>query len=148
MPVYSNNPARGRTAVRALIAKGLGYTDEATAFPRRGGDARQIIKAAIGGIATSDTSPDVGTIATEFFGAVVAGALIGKLPLRQIQFHVRMLAMTQGTTGYWIGQGSPKPLSRPTLTGSLYPEPPEMRHADCHHSRIVALQQHRGAAAT
>lgn len=99
-PVYTNSPLKGRTATRALIAKSLGYANESDGFHRWGADSSRIVKAAISGITTSETSPDQGVIATEFFDAVAAGALIGKLPLRQIPFHVRMLALTSGVRSH------------------------------------------------
>lgn len=37
--------------------------------------------------------------------------IIGRLNLRPIPTNVRLIEQTQGGTGYWVGQGAPKPLT-------------------------------------
>jgi HK97 family phage major capsid protein len=117
MTIHSTGP---RSFVRAAIMKGLHVAPdiaEEYATSRWGAfAATEITKAAAGGVTTSDTGK---TPAHEFFDAVVEQSIIGKLVgLRRVPFVTRMLAMTNGSRGYWTGEGKPRPLSKLTLAGS------------------------------
>ena len=39
--------------------------------------------------------------------------------LRRVPFRTILASQTAGTTGYWVGEGQPKPVSKPTF-GSTY----------------------------
>jgi HK97 family phage major capsid protein len=54
---------------------------------------------------------DPTNLAAEFIEFLRPATIIGKLNLRSIPFNVRMIEQTQGGTGYWVGQGAPKPLT-------------------------------------
>lgn len=58
-------------------------------------------------------------LANEFIEFLRPMTIIGRLPkLRRVPFNIRMGSMTAGTTGYWVGQAKPIPVSKAT-TGSL-----------------------------
>lgn len=58
-------------------------------------------------------------MASEFIEYLRPMTIIGQLQgLRRVPFNIRMGSMTGGTTGYWVGQGKPIPVSKGT-TGSL-----------------------------
>lgn len=49
----------------------------------------------------------------EFIELVRPLTIIGRIPgLRRVPFNVRMGSQTTGSTGYWVGQGKPIPVSR------------------------------------
>jgi HK97 family phage major capsid protein len=47
----------------------------------------------------------------EFIEFLRPATIIGRLNLRNVPTNVRMIEQTQGGTGYWVGQGAPKPLT-------------------------------------
>ncbi len=47
----------------------------------------------------------------EFVEFLRPATIIGRLNLRSIPTNVRLIEQTQGGTGYWVGQGAPKPLT-------------------------------------
>lgn len=112
---------RGRTFARGAIVKAMGSHSEEQAhniaMHRWGsGMAGAIAKATVASITTTDTG---NVAAREFMGLVAEQSVIGRLSgLRRIPFNVRMLKLTAGATGYWVGQAKPKPLSKPVMTGS------------------------------
>jgi HK97 family phage major capsid protein/HK97 family phage prohead protease len=80
------------------------------------------IKAAVPAGTTTDTSwasalVDPTNLAEEFIEYLRPATIIGKFgtgnipSLRRVPFNVRMIEQTQGGTGYWVGQGAPKPLT-------------------------------------
>ncbi|MGQ7816808.1 phage major capsid protein [Metapseudomonas furukawaii] len=75
-----------------------------------------VAKAAV----SSVLQPDLGeTAAVEFFGLVMERSLLGRMTgLRRVPFYRRMLKMVAGSTGYWVSQGKPIPLSKPSISGS------------------------------
>ncbi len=106
-----------RNFIRSLIAQSVGKSEPEAYAKARWGDyeGNHIGKAAVLSVLSSELSHD----ASEFFDAVRANAIIGKLTgLREIPFFVRMLAATNGAQGYWTSQGSSKPLSKPVIEGS------------------------------
>lgn len=74
------------------------------------------IKAAVPAGTTSQTTwasalVDPTNLPGEFIEFLRPATIIGKLNLRRVPFNVRMIEQTQGGTGYWVGQGAPKPLT-------------------------------------
>jgi HK97 family phage major capsid protein/HK97 family phage prohead protease len=47
----------------------------------------------------------------EFIEFLRPATIIGRLNLRSVPTNVRLIEQTQGGTGYWVGQGAPKPLT-------------------------------------
>jgi HK97 family phage major capsid protein len=55
----------------------------------------------------------------EFINFLRPMTVLGRLQgMRRVPFNVRIGSLTSGTTGYWVGQGQPVPMSKGT-TGSL-----------------------------
>jgi len=110
---------RGRAFIRAKCAQfNGGDLENMTAFAaaRWPAEAITIAKAAQAAV----TSGDIGTPeAAEFLNAVreksVLGGLVGTRPMA---FNKRMLARTNGATGFWVGEAAPVPLQKVVLTGS------------------------------
>lgn len=80
------------------------------------------IKAAVPAGTTTQTTwasalVDPTNLADEFIEFLRPATIIGKFgtgnipALRALPFNVRMIEQTQGGTGYWVGQGAPKPLT-------------------------------------
>lgn len=115
---------KGRVFVRSLIARGLvGPTGSeehirGCAVTRWGAyHADAIVKSAVSALTSGDTGTD--SAKAEFFNLVRERSVLGQMQdLRKVPFNVRMLAVTAGARGYWVGQANSKPLSKPTLTGS------------------------------
>lgn len=102
---------------RALIAKALSGEIESFALQRWGVEGPAVIKAAVGAVTSADTGNEA---AAEFFNLVREASLIGRLSgLRPVPWHVRMLAMTAGATGYWVAEHALIPLSKSTLAGAI-----------------------------
>lgn len=87
----------------------------------------QVMKAAVpagSSTATEWAAPlvDPTNLAAEFIEYLRPATIIGKFgttingvaypSLRAIPFNVRMVEQTEGGTGYWVGQGAPKPLTK------------------------------------
>jgi HK97 family phage major capsid protein len=54
-------------------------------------------------------------LANEFIEFLRPMTIVGRLPkLRRVPFNIRMGSMTGGTTGYWVGQAKPIPVSKAT----------------------------------
>jgi HK97 family phage major capsid protein len=57
-------------------------------------------------------------VANEFIDYLRPMTLLGRIQgFRRVPFNIRVGSQTAGGTGYWVGQGAPIPLSKPT-TGS------------------------------
>lgn len=80
------------------------------------------MKAAVPAGTTTNTTwanalVDPTNLAGEFIEYLRPATIIGKFgtgvipSLRRVPFNVRMIEQTQGGTGYWVGQGAPKPLT-------------------------------------
>jgi HK97 family phage major capsid protein/HK97 family phage prohead protease len=54
---------------------------------------------------------DQTTLASEFIEYLRPQTIIGRLNLRRVPFNVRIPRQTGGGTGYWVGEGAPKPLT-------------------------------------
>lgn len=106
----TNYLPRGAAYSRAAIAKALELSDVG-ARSRWGHD---VVKSAVSAM----TSTDFGTPeAMEFFDQVLAGTIVGRLPLRRVPFRIRTITVTGGATGYWVGQGKHRPLSKAAVLG-------------------------------
>jgi len=82
-----------------------------------------VLKAAVAAGTTTDATwagpfVEYQTLASEFIEFLRPQTILGKFgangipALRQVPFNVRMLAQTSGGSGYWVGQGAPKPLTQ------------------------------------
>lgn len=74
------------------------------------------IKAAVPAATTTNTTwasalVDPTNLPGEFIEYLRPATIIGKMNFRSLPFNVRMIEQTQGGTGYWVGQGAPKPLT-------------------------------------
>jgi HK97 family phage major capsid protein/HK97 family phage prohead protease len=84
----------------------------------------RILKAAVAGGTTTDPTwagalvPDYPTFAGDFAEFLRPQTIIGKFgmngipSLRRVPFNVRILGQTSGGSGYWVGQSSPKPVTK------------------------------------
>jgi hypothetical protein len=119
MNTFLSNPP-GRNFVRGLIARTIAGESEENivsfARGRWGHQADQVIKSAVAALNLGQPDLD----AREFFGLVREQSVLGRLVgLRRVPFNVRMLSVQTGSNGYWVSQAAPKPLSKPTLAGSV-----------------------------
>jgi HK97 family phage major capsid protein/HK97 family phage prohead protease len=78
--------------------------------------AGYIQKTAVAGGLTTDSTwaaelAEVQTLNGEFIEYLRHQTILGKLNLRRYPFNVRVPRQTTGGTGYWVGQGKPKPLT-------------------------------------
>jgi HK97 family phage major capsid protein/HK97 family phage prohead protease len=74
------------------------------------------LKAAVPAATTTDSTwagalVDPTNLPGEFIEFLRPETIIGRLNLRGIPTNVRLIEQTQGGTGYWVGQGAPKPLT-------------------------------------
>lgn len=82
---------------------------------------KHVIKAAVAAASTTDSAwagPLVtyNNLQNEFLELLRPKTLIGRIPgLRAVPFNVKVPSETGETTGYWVGQGSPKPVSAGAL---------------------------------
>lgn len=77
----------------------------------------QVQKAAVAAGTTTDSTwaaPLVyaNTFAGDFIGYLRPRTLIGQAQFRPAPFNVRIAGATSGGTGYWVGQGKPKPVTK------------------------------------
>lgn len=124
--------ARGRNFTRSVLlrAGGCGLDVDSirqTALTRWGPvGAEDIAKAAVSALGTSDTG-NQSPAAVEFFDLVRAQSIYGRLTgLRKIPFRVRMIRMTGGSRGYWVGQAKPIPVSKAALLNTAGIEPAQV----------------------
>lgn len=54
---------------------------------------------------------DQTNLASEFIEYLRPMTIVGQLDLRRVPFNIRVVGQTSGGTGYWVGQGAPKPLT-------------------------------------
>lgn len=101
------------------IAISKGWGDEIAGVLKMPRDIVQ--KAAVAGGSTTDSTwaaPLVtyNNMQNEFIELLRPRTLIGRIPgIRQVPFNVKVPRETGETTAYWVGQGSPKPVSRGAL---------------------------------
>ncbi|TGT76733.1 MULTISPECIES: phage major capsid protein [unclassified Mesorhizobium] len=103
----------------ADIALSRGWGDEIANVLRLPRDI--IEKAAVTGGSTTDSSW-AGALVTyqnlqnEFIDLIRPRTIIGRIPgIRQVPFNIKVPRETGETTAYWVGQGSPKPVSKGAL---------------------------------
>lgn len=67
---------------------------------------------------------NVSSIAADFVEYLRPMTIIGQFgnngipSLRRVPFRTILASQTAGTTGYWVGEGQPKPVSKPTFTST------------------------------
>jgi HK97 family phage major capsid protein len=128
LPVSS--APKGRDFVRAAIALAISPENPANALPyacERWGDKAApafLVKAAIEGGGTDTWGENIAGVSAvrEFFEAVAEQSLVGKLAgLRRPPLNVRTVVATTSSTGYWVSQGSPKPVSKLSFSDDTLP---------------------------
>jgi HK97 family phage major capsid protein/HK97 family phage prohead protease len=108
---YGDHPAE--------IAKSRGWGDDLVSVLRMPRDV--IEKAAVSGGSTTDSTwagPLVvyQNLQQEFIELLRPKTIIGRIPgIRQVPFNIKVPRETGETTAYWVGQGSPKPVSKGAL---------------------------------
>jgi len=106
----------------ALVSGGSALEIAKARYPNQG-RIHTILKAAVaGGTTTDDTwaGPLVyaQTLVSEFVEYLRPLTIVGKFgqgnipSLRRVPFNVRITGQTSGGTGYWVGQGAAKPLTK------------------------------------
>lgn len=120
--------ARERGMPPADIAKQMFHdTPEVEMVLRAGIDATNIAdmllqRAAVTPMSTTDGSSGgnylvvAENLASEFFELLRAATILGRIPgLRRVPFNITVPRQLTDPTGYWVGQGDQKPVSRFTL---------------------------------
>lgn len=99
----------------ADIAISRGWGDDVVSVLRT---PKNVIKTAIAAASTTD-STWAGPLVTynnmqeEFIELLRPMSVLSRIPnLRRVPFNIKVPRETSGTTGYWVGQGSPKPVSK------------------------------------
>ena len=107
--------ARGNTSQALEIAK--------QRYPSQG-RVHAILKAAVAAGTTTDPTwagalvPDYPAFAGDFVEFLRPQTILGKFgqggvpSLRRVPFNIRIAGQTSGGTGYWVGQGAAKPLTK------------------------------------
>jgi HK97 family phage major capsid protein/HK97 family phage prohead protease len=134
---------KGTGFVRLIASKWLGYqrglpaadiakqmfhdTPEVEMVLRAGIDATNVAdillqRAAVTPMSTTDGSSGgnylvvAENLASEFFELLRASTILGRIPgLRRVPFNITVPRQLTDPTGYWVGQGDVKPVSRFTL---------------------------------
>ena len=113
---------RGRSFVRGMILRSTGITERQhlmEAATERWGShqAETITRAAIAPVMSGDLGDNAA--ASEFISLVKERSIYGRMAgLRRIPFDRRVVGITTGATGYWVGEAKPKPISRPVVEGT------------------------------
>lgn len=110
---------RGRSFIRLKLAQwgGGGSAEHTNTFAsaRWPTEGFAISKAAVAAITTGDIGPEM----VEYVGAVRERSVIGGLAgTRPVAFLKRMIARTNGVTGFWAGEATPAPMLKAVLAGS------------------------------
>lgn len=119
-PVSINTGPRGRTFIRGVMVADrileIGAERTLEVIERNWGalESVNIHKAAQAALTLGADD----FAAREFLNEVIEKSAIGKLQARRVPFNVRMLKMTTGARGYWVGQGKPVPVSQQSLQGA------------------------------
>lgn len=61
------------------------------------------------------------TFGGDFIEYLRARTLIGQAQFRSVPFNVRIVGQTSGGTGYWVGQGKPKPVTKFDFNATTIP---------------------------
>jgi HK97 family phage major capsid protein/HK97 family phage prohead protease len=130
----SRNPAQTYITVRDNRPPGIGFARKVMCqvvgkidqrppqdiakerYPDDAGLVASFVKGAVPAGTTTETvwaSPLVypTNLESEFIDYLRPMTIIGKLSLHPVPFNVRFVSQTSGGTGYWVGQGQPKPLT-------------------------------------
>jgi len=111
--------AKGSTPQALEIARAR-YPDQ--------GRIATVLKAAVNAGTTTDPTwagslVEYQQFSGDFIEFLRPATIIGKFglagipSLRRVPFNVRLVGQTSGGTGYWVGQGAPKPLTKPCGSG-------------------------------
>lgn len=111
--------ARGRNFTRAVMLRAADVSDPQAVANAQWGPAQAdaIVRAAV----TPMSADDVGTTpaVAEFMQLVRDQSIYGRLAgLRKVPFNVPAPRIVSGSTGHWVGEAKPKPLSKPAVMGS------------------------------
>ena len=143
-PAASATPGAGVITVRSNLEPGIGFARFAKAMYLAGGNpslAEALIKEQKGwadqregllqltkaAVAAGDTTTAgwaselvyAQNLVNEFIEYLRPMTIIGQINnWRRVPFNVRMGSMTGGTTGYWVGQGAPIPMSKGTTSST------------------------------
>lgn len=119
------NPSRGTTFVRVIKSLGVAKGDAgaAVAFAESQdwsnvADVVQSIQAsAVTATGTADVAPPT-PASFDLAEFVRPMTILGKLTgLRRVPARVRLISAAAGSTGYWSGEATPRPISRLTFEG-------------------------------
>jgi HK97 family phage major capsid protein len=61
------------------------------------------------------------TFGGDFIEFLRAQTLVGRASFRRVPFNVRIAGQNGGTTGYWVGQGKAKPVSKASFNATTVP---------------------------
>lgn len=81
-------------------------------------EVHMALKAAVGAGTTLDANyatqlAYAQNLSSEFIEWLRPQTVIGRIPgLRRVPFNIRVASQTSGGSGYWVGQGKPKPLTK------------------------------------
>lgn len=116
MPFNKSPRGRDYLRIKSIQLAGFSASAESSAVSRYGINGSALYKAATSALTTDDFGTEQ---AQEYFGNVVEQSVIGQLlGLRLVPFETRFIARTNGQKGFWVGEGKPIPMSKPTLAGS------------------------------
>ena len=120
--VKSNLPlGTAFTRVCIAIARGHGVNHDSLEIAKTFKDTPEVelyLKTAVAAGSTSDPAwagalATVANVTAEFIGLLRPATIIGKIPnLRQVPFNVSVPVQTAGGSYGWVGQGSPKPVTK------------------------------------
>lgn len=108
-----------RTVLAVALARSAGELPHDYARNRWGADF--VVRS---GIAASDASDlQVSNSSRDaFFAQVLEASIVGQLArARRVGFNVRTITPSTSSTGYWVGEKQPVPVSRFALTGDALP---------------------------
>ncbi|WP_018235629.1 phage major capsid protein [Ensifer sp. BR816] len=119
---------RGMSFVRLAIAKSIGESPSGAAMvaANRWGETSapaRILRAAVGAATSAGLGEGFEDAATEFFDQVAQMSIVGRMAgLRQVPLLTPILSIVSGATGFWVGEGQAKPLSKMIFArDSLHP---------------------------
>lgn len=128
----SSNTIKGarmaRAAMALFAAKGDRFAAAEIAKQRWGAQTPEVeryLKAAVaaGDSTTSGWASELAyarDMENEFVEYLRPMTIIGKMDMRRVPFNIRYGTQTATSTGNWVGQGAPVPVSKPTVSsGSL-----------------------------
>jgi HK97 family phage major capsid protein len=117
---------KGRDFVRAAIALATSPDDPTSALGyacSRFGETSApalLVRAAVTAGGTNTWGEELALPVTEFIGAVNERSVAGRLAnLRRVPLNVRTITATSPSTGFWVGEGAPKPVSGAGYTSGL-----------------------------